>query len=65
MHAYSQAEEEQVKARAEAEEHFKLGEMYYNGEGVVKDIAQAARLNRLAADQGNAVGQYRLGYMYS
>jgi hypothetical protein len=60
MHAYSQAEEEQVKARAEAEEHFKLGEMYYNGEGVVKDLAEAARLYRLAADQGDAAAQHAL-----
>ena len=39
-----QAEAEQLKTRAEAEEQFELGEMYYSGDGVVKDLAQAARL---------------------
>jgi len=39
--------------------------MYYNGEGVVKDLAEAARLVRLAADQGNAQAQDALSAMYS
>jgi TPR repeat protein len=39
--------------------------MYYSGEGVAKDRAEAARLYRLAADQGNAMAQYSLGLMYS
>jgi hypothetical protein len=38
--------------------------MYHTGEGVAKDLAQAARLFRLAADQGHADGQYLLGVMY-
>ena len=62
--AYAQAEEEQVEAGAEAEEQFELGEMYYSGEGVAKDRAEAARLFRLAADQGMAQAQNVLGHMY-
>ena len=38
--------------------------MYYYGEGVAKDEAEATRLWRLAADQGHAHGQYNLGLLY-
>ena len=38
--------------------------MYANGEGVLKDEAEAARWYRLAADQGNAAAQGKLGVMY-
>jgi hypothetical protein len=38
--------------------------MYYNGEGVPKDAAEAARLLRLAANQGDAKAQHHLGVMY-
>ena len=38
--------------------------MYCSGEGVAKDLAEAARLFRLAADEGNAYGQNALGAMY-
>jgi TPR repeat protein len=33
--------------------------MYFNGKGGGKDLAEAARLYRLAADQGDAVTQMR------
>ena len=42
----------------------KLGDMYYDGEGVPKDLAAAARWYRKAADQGNDVAQAELGAMY-
>ena len=38
--------------------------MYYNGEGVPEDDAEAARWYRLAADQGAAIAQHNLGVMY-
>jgi TPR repeat protein len=38
--------------------------MCYTGLGVAKDLAEAARLFRLAADQGNANAQFNLGVMY-
>ena len=41
-----------------------LGYMYYNGEGVPKDLAAAARWFRKAADQGNDYAQAELGYRY-
>ena len=41
-----------------------LGYMYYDGKGVPKDLAAAARWFRKAADQGNDAAQGRLGYMY-
>lgn len=37
---------------------------YYNGKGVEKNLQEAARLYRLAAEQGNPVGQASLGYLY-
>ena len=42
-----------------------LGNMYSNGQGVIKDYKEAVRLYRLAAEQGNAGAQTNLGYMYS
>ena len=38
--------------------------MYYNGQGVKKNNAEAARWYRLAAVQGYASAQYTLGVMY-
>ena len=38
--------------------------MYYKGEGVPQDYTEAMKWYRLAAEQGNAVGQYNLGLMY-
>ena len=37
--------------------------MYGNGEGVLKDDAEAVHWYRLAADQGNASAQNNLGVM--
>ena len=44
--------------------YFNLGLMYFNGQGVPQDYAQAAKWFRLAADQGNADAQFHLGLMY-
>jgi TPR repeat protein len=41
-----------------------LGHMYYDGQGVQQNFAEAARWYRKAAEQGNAKAQYGLGYMY-
>ena len=43
---------------------FNLGIMYANGEGVLKDDAEAVKWYRLAAEQGHANAQYNLGVMY-
>ena len=39
--------------------------MFYNGEGVPQDYVEAAQWYRLAAEQGFAAAQGRLGVMYS
>ena len=57
----------ETKAKAEAENvisQFKLGMMYYNGEGVSQDLQEAAKWYRKAADQGYAYAQVSLGLMY-
>jgi serine/threonine protein kinase len=41
-----------------------LGEYYRDGQGVTKDVSQAARWFRRAAEAGNAPGMVFLGYMY-
>jgi len=40
-------------ARGDAKAQSKLGDMFYVGRGVVRDRAEAARLYRLAAEQGD------------
>ena len=51
---------EQGEADAQAE----LGRLYYVGEGVAQDDAEAARWTRLAAEQGHAAAQYSLGLLH-
>jgi len=41
-----------------------LGRMYYNGQGVLGNDAEAAKWYRKAAEQGNEWAQSFLGYMY-
>ena len=41
-----------------------LGFMYSSGQGVPRDLAEAARWYRLAAEQGNPTAQSNLGSMY-
>ena len=47
-----------------AEAKFKLGLMYYDGDGVPQDYAEAMKWYRKAAEQGDAVAQLFLGYLY-
>ena len=42
-----------------------LGLIYYEGEGVPEDHAEAAKWYRKAADQGNANAQHSLGVTYA
>ena len=51
--------------QGDAEAQLRLGVMYANGEGVLKDPAEAIRWYRLAAEQGHASAQYNLGVMYA
>ena len=57
------------KAQRDAEDgnadaQFKLGVMYYEGDGVPQDFAEARRWFEKAAAQGNAEAQYNLGVMH-
>ena len=42
-----------------------LGMMYYHGEGMAEDDAEAMKWYRKAAEQGHAKAQYHLGAMYA
>jgi hypothetical protein len=42
-----------------------LGLLYYRGQGVAQDYAEAAKWFRLAADQGDADAAFYLGVMFS
>ena len=54
------------KAEAgDATAQYSLGLMYYNGEGVPKDSAEAVKWYRKAADQGYADAQFNLGLNYA
>ena len=50
--------------RGDAIAAFRLGKMYYSGQGVSQDYVEAIRWYRKAADQGNTKAQYSIGYMY-
>jgi len=41
-----------------------LAGLYYEGEGVPQDYAEAAKWYRKAAEQGHDEAQYKLGSMY-
>ncbi len=47
-----------------AEAQYLLGALYYNGQGVPQDYAQAAQWYRKAAGQDNADAQSILGFLY-
>ena len=58
---------EEIKIEAEkgdADAQNELGFAYANGEGVVKNEAEAVKWYRKAADQGYARAQFNLGDMY-
>jgi tetratricopeptide (TPR) repeat protein len=59
---------EALRIRAEegdAAAQYDLGLMYYHGQGVTQDYAEAAKWYRMAAEQGNAFAQIFLGTMYA
>ena len=59
---------EETKAKAEKGDvaaQTDLGNMYYNGEGLLQDHEKAVEWFRKAAEQGFASGQHRLGVMYA
>jgi TPR repeat protein len=60
-------EAKMYRLRAEhgdADAQYHLAGMFYRGQGVPQDYAEAADLYRKAADQGNAKAEYGLAFMY-
>lgn len=58
---------ESIKVKAEAgdaEAEWKLGDCYFLGKGVVKDVMEAEKWYRKSAEQGNAQAQCQLGAIY-
>jgi hypothetical protein len=56
-----------VRAQAErgdAKAELQLGHIYYHGEGLPQNYAEAFRWYSKAADQGAAKAEYAVGYMY-
>lgn len=51
--------------QGDAGAQFRLGLMYYLGQGVTQDYAEAVRWYRKAAEQGYAIAQFNLGVMYN
>lgn len=45
--------------------YYKLALLYYKGQGVPKDLIEAAKWYRLAAEQGDAKAQVNLGLLYN
>ncbi len=51
--------------RGNPEASYQLGILYYRGEGVLQDYAEAAKWFEQAAEAGDADAQYNLGLMYA
>jgi TPR repeat protein len=54
----------QLADQGSARDQFSIGRMYYIGQGVLRDNAQADAWSRKAADQGFAYAQFDLGVAY-
>ena len=53
-----------LAAKGDKDAQYKLGTLYYSGDGVEKDYSQSALWYRRSAEQGNIDAQYSLGNMY-
>ena len=56
--------DEELAMQGDVSAQWRLGQMYYNGEGVRQDYTKAAEWYRKAAAQGNPGSEYYLGLMY-
>ncbi len=50
--------------QGDAAAQYNLGTLYFNGQGVPKNYAEAEKWFRLAANQGNAMAQTALNRLY-
>ena len=55
---------EKAAANREANAQCRLGFLYYHGQGVQKDLEQAAEWYKQAAERGDPQAQVNLGNMY-
>jgi len=53
-----------LATQGDQDAQYKLGSLYYSGDGVKQDFSQSALWYRRAAQQGNVDAQYSLGNMY-
>lgn len=51
-------------SRGKSEAQFLLGMCYYNGDGVKKDLSEAVKMFRRAAEQNNLQAQFKMGVCY-
>ena len=63
-YAFALGEFEPLAEQGDARAQVMLGFMYYAGQGVPQDHAEAVKWYRNAAEQGAAAGQFNLGTMY-
>ena len=56
--------EHEAAARGEAQAQFNLGIIYYKGQGVPQNFAEAFSAFKLSAEQGKTQAQFYLGVMY-
>ena len=54
----------ELAAQGDADAQVELALRYLEGDGVLKDSGEAARLYGLAAEQGHAAGQVGLGWLH-
>ena len=64
--AYTKSLEElkTLAVQGDATDQFKIGLIYYKGQGVPSDYLEALGWFKKAALQGHPLGQYNVGYMY-
>lgn len=62
--AYKRGDYRKAAEQGHAEAQFRLGAMYFSGDGVPQDDAGALKWYRMAAEQGHAEAQADLTYMY-
>ena len=62
--AYIRGDYRKAAEQGHAEAQFRLGAMYFSGDGVPRDDVGALKWYRLAAEQGHVEAQDDLAYMY-
>ncbi len=53
-----------ISVVGDARAQYKVGFMYANGQGVIKDYKEAVKWYKVAAEKGLSAAQYNLGVMF-